>query len=638
MLVSIFAVSAIGAYDRQRTAAHMLSVVSITRNTLSAKENIRIEGGVAHAAMATPQSAGAEVTERMIALHAKTKGAIASMVSQLRARPSNKTSPGLADLIKANSRYNALVPQAIAAVRLPGEQRPGNLLADWRSAADNLTAAVDRQSDTLSRDTAGADSFISKMMKLNDTVWLARLDAGSDRGSIGSAIQRAHTLSPGEIKKFAQTTGRIDARWAAIEEYARQPPTPPELDAAIRHARNTYFAHFRMLREKIIDDLAMGKPVPVSGYEWLRLSNPGLNSIMAISKIALDLTEMHAAEQAAVAVRNFYVAIVLMFLSIGLASFTTMYVLWRVIGPLKQITQTLKTVDDGNLKQTTLYEDREDEIGQFARALRKFSDNAAEKTRLEQALVHNLAAKELAERSNQMKSAFLANMSHELRTPLNAIIGFSDVIEKEIFGPGQPRYRDYAMDIHGAGKHLLSLINDILDLSKAEAGKFELNVEPVDLAGLIGECADLVGGRAAEQALRITLDIAALPSMRIDRLRTKQMLLNLLSNAIKFTPKGGVVSVQAHRAPAGGVVVCVRDTGIGIPPDMIALAFEAFRQVDSHLSREVEGTGLGLPLVKKLIELHGGEVRLESVLKKGTSVFLSFPASRCAAIPMLQSA
>jgi signal transduction histidine kinase len=499
-------------------------------------------------------------------------------------------------------------------------------------------AAINWQSGELSRDTASADTFINRMMKINEAVWLMRRDAGRDRGNIGSAIQGARTLSPGETKKFAQTTGRIDARWSSIEEYARQPITLPELDAAIQRARNTYFAHFRILREKTIDDLARGKPVPVSGYEWLRLSNPGLDSIMAISKTALNLTEIHAAEQEAVAVRNFYVAIVLMFLSISLASFTTMYVLWRVIGPLKQITQTLKTVDDGDLKQTTPFENREDEIGQFSRALRKFSDNTAEKTRLKQALVHNLAAKELAERSNKMKSTFLANMSHELRTPLNAIIGFSDIIEKEIFGPSLPRYRDYAVDIHGAGNHLLALINDILDLSKAEAGKFELHAEAVDLAGLIEECAGLVGGRAAEQGLRITLDIAALPSMHIDRLRTKQMLLNLLSNAIKFTPKGGAVSVQAGRDPSGGVVVCVRDTGIGIPPDMIALAFEPFRQVDSHLTREVEGTGLGLPLVKKLIELHGGEVRLESVPNKGTSVFLSFPASRCTAIPMLQSA
>jgi two-component system cell cycle sensor histidine kinase PleC len=257
---------------------------------------------------------------------------------------------------------------------------------------------------------------------------------------------------------------------------------------------------------------------------------------------------------------------------------------------------------------------------------------------LESDLIHNMAAKEMAEKSNRMKSAFLANMSHELRTPLNAIIGFSEIIEKEIFGAGLPRYRDYAADVHGAGQHLLSLINDILDISKAEAGKLDLHIEPVDLGDLIEECARLVSGQATEQELRVTLGIAVLPPMLIDRRRTKQILLNLLSNAIKFTPKGGAVSIQADRDPTGRVVFCVRDTGIGIAPDKIALAFEPFGQIDSHLAREVEGTGLGLPLVKKLIELHDGEVRLESVLKKGTSVFISFPASCCVAVAMAQSA
>jgi signal transduction histidine kinase len=284
------------------------------------------------------------------------------------------------------------------------------------------------------------------------------------------------------------------------------------------------------------------------------------------------------------------------------------------------------------------FESRLDELGQFARALRTFHDSAIEKLRLETELVHNLAAKESADTSNRLKSQFLANMSHELRTPLNAIIGFSQLIETEVFGPGLPRYRDYATDIHGAGAHLLSLINDILDISRAEAGKLDLRLETVDLAGLIQECAHLMRGRAEEQNLRLTLEIASLPPLLIDRLRVKQVLLNLLSNAIKFTPKGGVVTIEADRNAKGGVGICVRDTGIGIAPEMIPIAFEPFRQIDSYLSREYEGTGLGLSLVKTLIELHDGAVAMESTPKKGTSVFISFPASRVIAVPTVRAA
>jgi two-component system, cell cycle sensor histidine kinase PleC len=234
-----------------------------------------------------------------------------------------------------------------------------------------------------------------------------------------------------------------------------------------------------------------------------------------------------------------------------------------------------------------------------------------------------------AQQASTAKSSFLALMSHELRTPLNAILGFSEVIGSEVFGPVVPRYRNYAQDIHGAGKHLLALINDILDLSKAEAGKLELDCEAVNLGEVIKECARLMQGRAADQDLRLRLSIAALPPMNIDRLRVKQILLNLLSNAIKFTPNGGTISLEADRQPDGGVSVRVRDTGIGMAPEMIPLVFEPFRQVDSDLSHKFEGTGLGLSLVKLLIEQHGGSVGIESALGKGSCVTLRLPAARC---------
>jgi signal transduction histidine kinase len=298
----------------------------------------------------------------------------------------------------------------------------------------------------------------------------------------------------------------------------------------------------------------------------------------------------------------------------------------------------MTTIDDGHLDREVPFENRPDEIGQFARAIRLFRDSTVEKQRLETELVRNQAAKAAAEESSRLKSEFLANMSHELRTPLNAIIGFSEMIETEVFGPGLPRYRDYAMDIHGAGKHLLSLINDILDISKAEAGKLELHCEPIDIEEVITECARLMRERAAKHGLRITLSIASLPPLLIDRLRIKQVLLNLLSNAIKFTPEGGVVSVEACQDATHRVAVCVCDTGIGIAPEMIPLVFEPFRQVDSALARKFDGTGLGLSLVKTLIELHDGKVVLESSLGKGTSVTISFPGSRCMVASTARSA
>ena len=233
--------------------------------------------------------------------------------------------------------------------------------------------------------------------------------------------------------------------------------------------------------------------------------------------------------------------------------------------------------------------------------------------------------------SSKAKGDFLALMSHELRTPLNAIIGFSEVLGSELFGPlGHARYKEYARDVHGAGKHLLALINDILDLSKAEAGKFELCDEEIVAADLLVECLRLMRGRAEEAGLRLEQQLApGLPNLVVDRLRLKQILLNLLSNAIKFTPAGGAVTLAADHTDSGIFRICVRDTGIGMAPEAIPAALEPFRQIASPLSRTQEGTGLGLALVKSLIECHGGKLELDSVVNQGTTARLIIPAVRC---------
>ncbi|HEX2760088.1 MAG TPA: HAMP domain-containing sensor histidine kinase, partial [Rhizomicrobium sp.] len=187
----------------------------------------------------------------------------------------------------------------------------------------------------------------------------------------------------------------------------------------------------------------------------------------------------------------------------------------------------------------------------------------------------------------------------------------------------------YANDVHGAGRHLLALINDILDLSKAAAGKFELNCEEVAPADIVSECVRLMRGRAQEGGLRLTSELApGLPSVMVDRLRFKQALLNLCSNAIKFTRPGGVVHIGAAQTEDGSFVLVVRDTGIGMSPEQIPVALEPFRQVASPFARNVEGTGLGLALVKSLIECHDGRLQIESVLHKGTTVRLTLPPGR----------
>jgi signal transduction histidine kinase len=250
---------------------------------------------------------------------------------------------------------------------------------------------------------------------------------------------------------------------------------------------------------------------------------------------------------------------------------------------------------------------------------------AREANARERAAEAERVARERAEAADRAKSAFLATMSHELRTPLNAVIGFAELIDQEAFGPVAARYKEYGGLIVKSGRHLLKIINDILDLAKLQSGKTELMLEPVDPALSIHEAATLLANRAAEKGVLLQHEPdAKLPSIAADSTRLHQVLINLISNAIKFTPSGGTVAVRAWRASAG-VVIEVADTGIGIAPEDLPKALEPFGQVENAITRTYEGTGLGLPLAKNLVELHGGSFEIASEVGRGTAVRITFP-------------
>jgi len=244
----------------------------------------------------------------------------------------------------------------------------------------------------------------------------------------------------------------------------------------------------------------------------------------------------------------------------------------------------------------------------------------------EEAMRRALAETQEAARA---KAAFLAAMSHELKTPLNAVIGFSDLMRQELFGPvGEPRYRAYVSDIHENGQRLLTMINDILDLSRVEGGLIDLDEQPVSPLEAVSSACDAVTAEKSAHAA-ITLHIPPnLPMLKTDPKRLNQILAHLISNAVKFTPSTGRIEVRAERTPEGGLSFAIADSGIGMEPDRIGHALEPFKQLDGSLSRRFEGVGLGLPLANALVRLHGGRLLIESRLGHGTTVTAEFPPER----------
>jgi signal transduction histidine kinase len=301
--------------------------------------------------------------------------------------------------------------------------------------------------------------------------------------------------------------------------------------------------------------------------------------------------------------------------SIGLALVLGYAISWSLIGPVRQMDARFRDIASGDFSGHVQVSNR-DEMGALAANLNRMNDELGR-------LYRQLEA------ASRHKSEFLANMSHELRTPLNAIIGFSEVLQERMFGELNDKQAEYMQDILSSGRHLLSLINDILDLSKIEAGRMELDLGTFSLPIALDSALTLVRERASRHGIGLTLTVdERLGEVTGDERKVKQILLNLLSNAVKFTPEGGRITLKA--APADGrVEISVTDTGIGIAPEDQDAIFEEFRQVGGDGTGTREGTGLGLTLTKKFVEMHGGRIWVNSQPGKGSTFTFTLPLAGC---------
>ncbi len=620
-LVIIFAVYAARALAKEKEAERIPAIVAISNDLFAAIQGFRLErGAVTHALDIAAPGDNSDAAE-IGAQRAAADKALDSALMKLATVRVSGSQPIIKDINESRNQLIALRRETATALARPEDQHPAALSTDWIAASFKLVTAINGLSTRLDNEFNESDPFIARMMELKRLSGSLRTDSGDDRLLIAQALSAGGRLSETQQEKLAEARGRVDGKWAIIKDEAGRAGTPPKIKVAIAAVEKLYFAELRPKRDALVAEMAAGGPVSIAPGDWRPLSSDAQLAVFNLSTVALNVAAAYAREQENGAEHAFYGASLLMLVFSGIGILTALYVMKAVVRPIAKISNTMRLVADGDLSRAIPFQHRTDEIGFLARALRVFRDNAIEKQRLR-------VAKEGAEAANRAKSEFLANMSHELRTPLNAVIGFSEMIKVEMFGPVGDRYRGYADDIYKSGSHLLGLINEILDLSKLEAGQFELSEEDIDLAVTVEACLHLVEAEAQKSKIRITTALD--PEVRViraDDRRMRQILINLLSNAVKFTPEGGKVRVASY-LKNDGLAIDVSDTGIGIAAEDMAKVMTSFGQVESKISRKYEGSGLGLPLAKHFVELHGGALTIQSQVDVGTTVTVMLPSDR----------
>ena len=606
-LVATFAIIAGIAYNHMRTADRVLVSADVSRDLFLAMQALMVERGSENTALLTPEPIDTLNADTIATLRGRSEQALGAALDELASAKLSGTEAAVEAIRAAHDHYTELRRQADAAVRQPFDQRPAGLAATWVADGGKLVQSINALSDVLASDVAQGDPFIAEMMKMKQLGWAMREAAGLDRLVLGGAVAK-QSLSPTVREQTVALGGRTDAAWKMIEEDARLQKLPPNLNDAIDTARHMYFGTVRANHKLIVDALTAGQSTGAAGVQWIDARDDFLAPLINVANTAVDLTADHAKAVAASAQRYFFAAAALMLFFVGFGLFATRLINRRVVRPITTITGAVSAVAEGDLVGTIPFAQRHDEVGDLARALVVFRDNAIEKQRMAEELVRKERLSALGQ--------LTATVAHELRNPLSAIRNTFYVL-KEMATRSATSFDRQLERMDRSITRCDRIIADLLDFSRLRT----LNLTQVIFDQWIDE---VLGDQHLPPGVTLIRQLGASgETIGIDVDRMRQVINNLVENAAQamlgmenMQPCQIAVSTQAT---AGAFELTVADTGPGIPSAILPKVFEPLFSTKSF------GTGLGLPVVRQIVEQHGGTVTITSDPGKGASVAIRLP-------------
>ena len=625
VLAAACAVSAVYTWQRWRAAIETEAIVRCSRELSAAMQAVRHERGVLAAALERGGVTTAQERAQILESRGVQANALGVALAGLDAAPSLQAHLDASMLRREDQAFEAAQTNADR-ILFDTDLRPtGAGASTWVAADDRYVAALTEVSSRLSAIARHQEEFLGRMISYGRLSWMVRSSAGDASLILHSAYLRHRPLTADEREASALALGKVDGAWASVVEITRLADTPAEVKAAVATAQRRYFDEYIPAREKLVADLDAGRPLTTSGPAWLSSAGPALSGLSDIGITAYDVAARHAHQQAQLARERVFEGLLLTALLIAAGWTAGVFMIRRYVRPLNEAADALRRLADGDHECALPSSDRADEIGDLARALAVFRENALARAHAERELRRAEVEREAAEEASRLKSQFLANMSHEIRTPLNGVLGMVQAMESE---DATPRQLQRLRIIRDSGETLLQVLNDVLDFSKIEAGKLELHPEPFDLGELARRATAIFADTAAAKGLDLACKVTpgAEGVWEGDPARLRQMLMNLLSNAVKFT-RAGKVRLEVGRV-RGGLRIAVQDTGPGIDPAHLPRLFGKFSQVDGTVTREFGGAGLGLAICRELAVMMGGEVGVTSVPGQGSTFILRLPLKR----------